>query len=298
MFEQYPGELAALATAVFWTFTALAFEAATRKVGTYAVNIIRLSIAFIFLSALNYYRLGEMFPTGFSQSSWLWLGLSGLIGFILGDLFLFASYPIITSKIAMLIMTTVPIYTSLISWIWLGESLSGSDILAIFLVVSGISLAIISRGEGKKVFRVSLPAKGLLFAFLGAFGQAVGLVISKVGMGKQDAFASTQIRIIAGFIGFIVVLSFMKRWKNVGVALKSGVAMRNISIGSFFGPFLGVSFSLLAVQLTKTGIASTLMSIVPVLIIVPSYFVFKQKIRMVEVIGAVVSIVGVSLFFI
>jgi drug/metabolite transporter (DMT)-like permease len=298
MFEQYPGELAALATAVFWTFTALAFEAATRKVGTYAVNIIRLAIAFIFLSALNYYRLGEMFPTGFSQSSWLWLGLSGLIGFILGDLFLFASYPIITSKIAMLIMTTVPIYTSLISWIWLGESLSGRDILAIFLVVSGISLAIISRGEGKKVFQVALPAKGLLFAFLGAFGQAVGLVISKVGMGEQDAFASTQIRIIAGFVGLIVVLSFMKRWKNVGVALKSGVAMRNISIGSFFGPFLGVSFSLLAVQLTKTGIASTLMSIVPVLIIVPSYFVFKQKIRMVEVIGAVVSIIGVSLFFI
>ena len=74
--------------------------------------------------------------------------------------------------------------------------------------------------------------------------------------------------------------------------------MTGIIIGSFFGPFLGVSFSLLSVKYTETGIASTIMSLVPILIIPPVYFIYKQKVTIIEIFGAIVSVVGVSLFFI
>jgi drug/metabolite transporter (DMT)-like permease len=89
----------------------------------------------------------------------------------------------------------------------------------------------------------------------------------------------------------------MKRWPRVWAALKHGSAMKRITLGAFFGPFLGVSFSLLAVQHTETGVAATLMAIVPVLIILPAVIIFKEKVNWKEILGAVVTVAGVALFF-
>lgn len=297
MLASHYGEFAALLTAVFWTITAIAFEGATVRVGTYSVNLIRLVLGFIFLTAMAWFNRGILFPVDATQEAWFWLILSGVIGFVLGDLFLFASYPIIGSRIAMLIMTLAPPFAAILSWAILGETMGLLSILGMMLVISGISLAIWSRPNGEKKMKLNFSAKGLLFALLGTIGQAVGLVLSKLGMGEYNAFAATQIRIIAGIVGFIVLITLLKRWKNVGKALLNKKAMTGISIGSFFGPFLGVSFSLIAIQNTSTGIAATLMAIVPVLIIPPAILIFKQKISVKEVIGAFISVFGVILFF-
>lgn len=298
MFVSHFGEFAALLTALFWAISALAFESATIKAGTYSVNIIRLVIGFILLSILAYFNRGILFPTDASMHAWFWLFLSGIIGLLLGDLFLFASYPIITSRISMLIMTLAPPIAAIMSWFILNETMSMLSIIGMFLVIAGISLTIWSRQNGSKKMKLNYSFKGLLYAFIGTFGQAAGLVLSKLGMGKYNAFASTQIRIIAGIIGFAVLITILKRWKNVGKALKNRPAMKGIGIGSVFGPFLGISFSLIAVQNTGTGIASTIMAIVPVLIIPPAILIFKQKVSAKEVVGAFISVSGVALFFI
>jgi len=295
--QNYLGESAALLTAVFWTVTALAFERASMKVGSLSVNIIRLFLGLLFLSIFSLIRRGMVLPFDATAENWTWLLLSGLVGFVFGDLFLFKSYTIIGSRFAMLIMTLVPPITALTGWLILGEKLSLMNYLGMALTIGGIALAIFSKGEGDKKLRLKLSLKGILFAFGGALGQAVGLVLSKFGMKDYDPFAATQIRIIAGIVGFTILVTVLGRWKRVGDALKNGRGMLNITIGSFFGPFLGVSFSLLAVVYTTTGVASTIMAIVPVLIIPPAVLLFKQKITWLEVIGAFISISGVTLMF-
>ena len=298
MFHSHIGEFAALFTAFCWTATALAFESASLKVGSIAVNLIRLILAIIYLSIFSYLTRGIWLPVDASGKAWLWLSISGFIGFVLGDLFLFESYTIIGSRIAMLIMTLVPPMTAFISWLMLGETLTPFNLLGMGLTLCGIALVVLTRGSGQKLFSISHPIKGLVFAFLGAIGQAVGLVFSKVGMGTYNAFAATQIRIITGIIGFALVITLWKKWSNVGAAFKNTKAMKRIGIGSVFGPFLGVSFSLYAVQHANAGIASTIMSIVPILIIPPAIIIMKQKVSTREIIGAIISVVGVALFFI
>ena len=292
------GEYAALLTAFFWTITALAFEVATKRVGTYSVNIIRLSFAFILLTILSYFRRGMVMPLDASTHAWVWLSISGLIGFVLGDLFLFASYPIISSRTAMLIMTLSPPMAATLGWFVLGETMTLLSILGMFLVVIGIAMAILSKASGSKNFSFNVPVKGIIFAALGALGQAGGLILSKYGMRDYDAFAATHIRIIAGVIGFAFIVTLLKKWKNVILAFTNTKAISRIGLGSIFGPFLGVSFSLIAVQNTNAGIASTLMAIVPIIIIAPSVIIFKQKVTMREVVGATISVLGVVLFFI
>ncbi len=291
------GELAALATAVFWTVTALSFEVASKRIGSLSVNMIRLLFAFVFLLIFNIIVRGKPLPLDASSHAWFWLSLSGLVGFVFGDYFLFRAYALINSRISMLIMTLVPPITALIGWSFLGEKMIPLHILGMALTVGGISLAIFTRPlKGRRV-KLSYPLKGILFAFGGAVGQAVGLVLSKYGMGSYDAFAATQIRIIAAIIGFGLIILLLNKTHMIRKAIHDRAGMKATILGSFFGPFLGVSFSLLAVKFTETGIASTIMAIVPILIIPPSIIMFKHKFNTLEIIGALISVSGVVLMF-
>ena len=197
----------------------------------------------------------------------------------------------------MLIMTLVPPITTFFSWIILGEKLKLFHFLGMTLTFSGIAMAIFSRnGKGEKL-SLKLAPKGILFALGGAVGQALGLVLSKLGLGDYDPFAATQIRVIAGIIGFALLSTVLSRWKQILFATRDKSGMVAISLGAFFGPFLGVSFSLIAVKYTEAGIASTIMALVPVFIIAPAVILYKEKVTLTEIIGAVISVCGVAVFF-
>jgi drug/metabolite transporter (DMT)-like permease len=291
------GELFALATAVCWTFTALSFEAAGKRVGSRAVNLIRLCLGLLVMVLFNWARRGEPLPLDATPHQWLWLAVSGLVGFSFGDLMLFEAFVRLGARTSMLLMSAVPLLTALFGWILLGETLTAMSILGMTVTLLGIALVVLERPSGGAVLSSSKPLPGLLYASGGAVGQAAGLVLSKYGMGNYDAFSATQIRQVAGIAGFTVLFFLLRVWPQVFQALRNGKAMTAISTGAFFGPFLGVSFSLLAIQKAETGVASTIMAITPVLIIAPAVLVFKEKITAKEVLGAFVALAGVAILF-
>lgn len=297
MIQSHPGEFSAILVALFWTITALAFESASKKVGSLPVNLIRLIFGFLFLSLLNLIIRGRFFPTDASAHNWIWLSVSGLIGFVLGDLFLFKSYTIIGAWFAMLIMTLAPPLAALFGWIILGETMDLKSLSGMILTLIGIAIALFSRDHENNKISIGKPFMGIVFAFFGALGQALGIVFSKYGMQEYSPFPSTQIRIITGIIGFALIITLSGRWNKVLAALNDRKGMTAITTGSFFGPFLGVSFSLMAVKYTSAGIASTIMAIVPILIIPPSIFLFHHKITVREIVGTLLSVTGVALFF-
>ena len=298
MIQAHIGELAALTTAISWTLTAVAFESAGKKVGSLSVNYIRLFIAFVLLAIFTFFSRGIALPTDASASTWFWLLISGLIGFVIGDMFLFQAYVEIGSRISLLIMSTAPPITALAGFLLMGETITIMSLAGMFITMLGICLVVLSRSAGEKKVKLNRPVKGLIFAGIGALGQAFGLVFSKLGMGNYNPFAATQIRLIAAILGFTVIITFQKKWPELKEAFKNSRAIGQISIGAFFGPFVGVSFSLMAVQYTATGIVSTITSLSPILIIPASIMIFKEKVLPKEILGALISISGVILLFI
>ncbi len=299
----YFGEIAGILTAVFWTVTSMAFESAGKKVGSLAVNLIRLIIAFFLIGFYSLIARGFFFPVDANLFQWKWLVISGLVGFVFGDLLLFQAFVTIGARISMLMMALTPPFTAFISWLMLGEVLSPVNWLGMFVTLAGIVMVILKHekkeenGVVTKRIKASYSITGILLALGGALGQAAGLVLSKKGMGDYDAFSASQIRVLSGAVGFSILFFFINRWPRVFAALKNRPAMKRITLGAIFGPFLGVSFSLLAVQHTKAGIAATLMAIVPVLIIPPSIILFKEKVNWKEIIGAIITVGGVAIFF-
>jgi drug/metabolite transporter (DMT)-like permease len=303
MFQQHLGEFAALLTAVFWTVTSLVFEAAGKRIGSLTVNIIRLYLAFFYYCVFLYFTRGLIFPTDATPEAWFWLSLSGLVGFVIGDQLLFQAFVVVGARISMLIMAIVPPMTALIGWLILGETLTLLNILGMVMTISGIILVVLKRetpqlnGNGRNKLKFNYPLTGILLALGGAAGQATGLVLSKFGMKDYNPFAASQIRVLAGLIGFTVLFFILGKWKDVAKGLKHKSGMMFTGIGSVFGPFLGVSFSLTAIQYTNTGVVATIMSIVPVLIIPPAIFIFKEKVNLKEILGAVLAVGGVALLF-
>jgi drug/metabolite transporter (DMT)-like permease len=296
-FNNHLGEFSALLVAVFWTITSLAFEAAGHRIGSIAVNILRLVIGFIFLSLFSLIRRGLLLPTDATMDNWIWLTLSGFVGFVFGDLFLFKSYTIIGSRFSMLIMTLVPPITAFFSFLILGERLTLFHLVGMTMTFAGIAMAIFSRENKGEKFSLKLSPKGIIYALGGAVGQALGLVLSKLGMHDYDPFAATQIRIIAGIAGYTLLVTVLARWASVIQATKHKEGMLLTGLGAFFGPFLGVSFSLIAIKYTEAGIASTIMALVPVFIILPAVVFNREKVTIPELLGSVISVAGVALFF-
>lgn len=290
------GELAALFTAVLWTITALIFEKATKRVGSLSVNLMRLVFAALLFSGYALYLNGSLLIESMDTSAVLWLILSGIVGFVLGDVCLFESYVLINARIGMLIMSLAPPIAALLGWLFLDEIFTLKYFLGMGLTLSGIVLVILGRGHGR--FTFNYPVKGLLLAFGGAVGQAVGLVLSKQGMGHYDPFAASQIRVLAGMAGLALFLSLSRKWGSFKLLLKKTAVLSSIGLGAFTGPFLGVSFSLMAIQYTTTGVASTIMAIVPVLIIPPAVIFFKHHVSLREIVGALIAVMGVMVFFI
>ena len=292
----HTGEFAALATTLLWTVTALSFEQAAKRIGSLAVNILRLGLALVFFCILSLIRTGNLFPTNIGAHGWIWLSVSGIIGFVIGDYCLFSAYALIGSRIANLLMALAPPLATFFGWLIIGEKFSLRGLLGMSITLIGIIIVVLRRPGNK--FNLHYSGKGLLFGLGAAAGQAIGLVFSKYGMQEADPFTSSQIRVISGTVGFVLLFSILNKWSLLKPAFSRPSTLGFISAGSFFGPFLGVSFSLMAIKYTTTGIASTIMALLPVLLIPPAIIFLKEKVTLRDVIGAVIAVCGVALFFI
>lgn len=305
------GEVISLVVAVFWTVTALFADKASHRLGSMTANVLRLAMAFVFLGLLLWVSVGHPYPVYASGKAWLWLGLSALVGYVFGDWCLFNCYLSIGARFGQLFMTLAPPMAAIAGWAILGEALSWKSALAMAVTLSGIAISILSRNGGHKV-HLTLPWKGVLLGLGAGIGQGVGLVLSKVGMQHYAAaipseapeamaamlpFASTMIRALVGALGFLLLMSLQRDLGSLKRAVHDKVGMRYALIMTVFGPVLGVSLSLMAVQYTNAGIASTLMALTPVFILFPYAILYKQRIRLREVIGVAVSMAGVALFF-
>lgn len=305
------GEIISLGVAVSWTITAWFADKASRRVGAMVTNVLRLVLATLFLGILLWVTIGHPYPLFADKDTWLWLGLSALVGYVFGDYCLFNCYVYIGPRFGQLMMTMAPPMAAIAGWIMLGETLSWKSILAMGITLCGIAISILSRDSGKH-FKLDLPLKGILLGIGAGVGQGVGLVLSKIGMQyysqaiPADAprllegmlpFASTMIRAIIGGIGFLLILSLQKDFGKLRHAVKDPVTMKYASIITLFGPAVGVSLSLMAVRYANAGIASTLMALTPVLILFPDILINKKKVSLKEIIGLAVSITGVALFF-
>lgn len=302
------GGIIALFTVLFWTLSVQLFEAASKRIGATSVNIIRIFIALVLFCIILFIKDGYIIPSYFPMRAWIFLSISGIIGFFLGDIFLFKAFIEIGPRVTMLIMSLSAPIAALIGWLFLNETYLLHQFAGMCITLSGVGMVILEKTNKQTAQKAmnsqqlksrEITIKGVLFGIGGMLGQAGGYVLSKAGMqtesGYLDAFASTQIRAIAAFACFIILFTITKRWGSVRHAVRNKQAVTYTAIGSALGPVAGVSLSLLALHYMSVGVASTVFSIVPVALIPFAIFLHKESVSIKAIAGALLAVFGIFL---
>lgn len=317
------GEILALLVAVLWTVSSLASEVASRHYGSLLLNILRMVQAVVLIGATLWVLTGSPLPLYTNQETWNYLALSAFAGYVIGDFFFLQCFILIGARWGELFMTIAPLAAAITGWAMLGEKMSALAWIGLIITTTGICMSVISKGsEDARKIKIKVPLRGIIYGIIAGMGQGVGLVFSKLGMIHyrqslqaaelaQNAldtysllmpFAATLIRTIIALAGFILLYAIFralgKETHPVSLIFSDKRIFGYATLSTVTGPFVGVALSLAATLFTTTGITQTIMSLVPVLILYPSHLLFKTKITPMEVIGAIISVCGVALFFV
>ena len=294
----YLGELAAIITSTTYAINSAIFTLAGREVGSAVVNRLRLIVASLLLIAAQWIFLGAPWPVGVELDRWIWLGLSGIVGLVVGDAFLFQAFVLVGPRVSMLMMSLAPILAAFTAWVFLGEALTLWQIMGIFITIVGVMWVVVgknhTRGPQKENY-----LRGVLFGLGAATGQALGMVLAKNGLG--GSFSPLVGNFIRMFTAMIVIwlITFIQKKARMTIQLIINYpsARWRIIGGAFLGPFLGVSLSLFALQHTSVGVASTLMALSPIFILPIDYFYFKERFGWGTIAGTGIAILGVAVLF-
>jgi len=299
MIAERLGEIAALGTALLWAMSYLQFTVAVRRIGAPLLNRARLTIALGLLILAHLIAYGTPFPFHAAATRWMWLALSGVVGFAISDALLFRSLFHLGAHRTSLLMALIPVMSALLAWGMLGEGMTAVQIVAALGTVGGVILVVSARPTSREAADSRcIPAFGVLSALGAAVAQSLRYIFSKQGMSGGFPILSTNvIQILAATVAVWVLGALRGKIRGTLAPLRDRTAALATAGGAFVGPFLGVSLSLVALAAAPVGIASTLMGLTPVFLLPVSWFVFKERITLRAILGTAFAVAGVAILF-
>lgn len=297
-----PGEVAALAASALWTATSIVFGAASRRIGAVPVNQIRLAIAVALLGALHFALEASLWPQT-SPRALLWLGLSGIAGLAVGDSLYFHTCATLGPRIGTLLMATAPAQTVVLAY-WLAEEqLHGAQAAGIGVTLAGLALVLLAREPDRAWSSPSASARrtALTTGLLAATGQALGYVLTHLGMREAAADGAAVAPLSAGLVRLTVALPFAIAlsaraggFAPTRAALRDRDAMLLCTIGAVLGPVLGVWCAMHALAHADTGVAATLLSLNPLLMLPIARFAYGSRITPAALAGTLLAVAGAA----
>lgn len=293
----YIGETAALFTALCWAITSVIFTDASRKIGSMSVNVIRLIFAAVYLSGIIFISGKNIDLTNFQ---YFLLILSGFVGLVFGDSFLYLSYKKVGPRIGMLMMSLAPAITSVLGYYLLDEILTGQAIAGICLTISGVMIVILQKKTNQSLSSDTNSYAGVFYGLLAAVGQGTGLVITKLAFleAELDSFVANLFRIFSAVILITPISFFIKDYINPLKIYKNFRKLFYVlCAGSFIGPVIGISLSLYAISKTEIGIATALMGTVPVILLPIVRVYYREHLSWKSIAGAFLAVFGIFILF-
>jgi len=294
------GELAGISCAIFWAISATIFSEASRRIGAGALNRIRLLIGLGLFLITNTIINGTPIPLNAEPIRWLWFGASGILGLAIGDGLMYQAYNLIGTRLAMLVTTLLPIFSALIAWFFLDESLTTATLLGIVLAVAGVGMVVLERREiGRTDGDRRTYLLGLLISLLAVLMYSFGNVMSKKGLADNFSTVSGVVMrmIFANLASWLPMIISKNSGSMLNRALHDKTAMRYVLAGSVIGPFGGIWLSFVALQNTQVGVATTLISTAPIFLLPIAKWVNKEQLSWRAVGGTLLAISGVAVIF-
>jgi drug/metabolite transporter (DMT)-like permease len=289
-------ELAALGTATCWAATGLIAADAVRVLGAFHFNLIRQLFVTVLLAVLVL-AMGAWSPPGWGVVAVL--GLSGVIGILIGDTFNFAAVARIGPRRAGAIFALNAPMAAVMGWLILGEVLPWRRVLGIAVTAAGVALAILGRPRSDAHRLEALHGTllvGLALGLLAAFGQAAGSLIARPAMtAGLDPYLASLFRV--GTSGLAMGLMAATPLAPAAPRVWGRHALILTAATAVIGLLIGMTLFLYALQGSKTGIIATLSATSPVILLPLLWLRTGQRPSGLSWAGAALAVAGLALIF-
>jgi len=318
------GEAMAVLAALIFAWTSIFFTTAGQRLGVTTVNLLRLPIAALCLGITHLLVTGRLVPEHLDLAAAGWIGLSGVVGLAVGDSALFRSFTLIGPRRGMMMMAAAPLFTVVVAWFLLDESLGAVTLLGMAAIIGGVLLAVGGKDPGGGRFR-GLPRavlrRGFLLALVGAAGQGLGSAFAKLGMigggagagidagAGADAVAAdavvtgvdplgaTLVRMTAAALVYWLAVLPRHRLTDLLRPLRDRQGAVALAVAIFMGPYVSVWISLVAIKHASAGVAQALLGLVPIFVIGPAWLVYRDRPSPLSLVGVAVAVGGSVLLF-
>lgn len=302
--------LPAFLTTILWSYCLIPARQSVAQIGENAANFWRLLAGVVImgiLSAMGGVQLGK--------EAFLWLFLSGIIGFGFGDIGVWFALPRIGSRLTLLMVHCIAApLAGLMEWLWLGTTVDPMQLASLVVILGGISLALFPNREEERAAHHRYGS-GILFGLLAALGQSLGAVCSRKAFAvfDNDGISSVSDFIFLGstsgfarLVGGILIAGAFwgisrrhKAWQTPPETGRDNDPMvgkiRNILLCAFSGPILGVICYQWALATTPSVIVQLVVSTSPLVILPMTWFIEHDRPSKRSFMGTVVAVVGVAI---
>ena len=285
----------AITTAFLFAFSAICNTRVSRAMDQITANLLRLTTAAILLGIITFL----FYPETFQFEASLWLALSGLIGFGIGDIALFIALSRIGSRLTILInFCTATVIGAFADKLLLNDSISFRTWSFICLVLVGLIIALLPTKRSLNFLKGK--GLGMITALIAGIGQGIGATTSRIAESKAlesglsiSAASQAFQRVFAGMIFLLIIHLIKKRISSRGCDRKSSEVFHWVVLAAIFGPVLGVTCFQQSLKTMTSGESMAIISTSPLLLIPLAYFFEQDTPTKKSILGTLLAIFGV-----
>lgn len=282
------GEFLSLLCALLWAFAVICYRKAGDSIDVSAMNLFKICLTLVLMVPTLYFTDGLNVPD-LTNHDWLLLLISGFFGIMLADLFYLRALQLIGAGLTGLTGSLYSPFVVMLSFFYLGERLNTWQIMGMALVLIGV---IVISYRKKSLTIEHPPIKGFVFAALGVFFTALGIVIIKPVTTEIPFFWIIFIRTIGGVITMFLFNILLRKSINPMQILNSSGKYWLLG-GALLGQYLSTMVWVAGYKYTSASVASILNESASIFILILGWLILKEPMSTRKITGAIISICGV-----
>jgi drug/metabolite transporter (DMT)-like permease len=286
------GSLAGVAASLSWAISILLFERALRRYGALVCNLFKAvfaAVLFVLSSACLFFVWDYGLPTIDARTA---LFISGVIGMAFGDFAFFQAIVHLGPRQAALIHSTNPVFLLLFS-LWVpSDTLTTLEMLGVLVVI--LAVGDVTRNQKRRNGQHQKNwTAGLVWGFLAAISQAVGIVVAKDAAMENHAIHTGMFRLLGASMGMILGLVVLTKGRAAIAKLKEPELFRLAGLPVVLGTFFGIMAMMVAIAASKPAVAGATLSLAPVFLVPLTAWKLKERIPIRILIGTIFALIGV-----
>jgi drug/metabolite transporter (DMT)-like permease len=278
--------LAVILAMIFWGFTFVAFKFAYQSFSPISIVFFRLavSIFFLFGFAIGFKRLNRI-----KRKDQKWFFLLALVEpffYFLGEAY---GLTMVTATTGAVIISTIPLVVPFASYYFFREKLTLMNYLGLLLSFAGVLLVVLTGSGG-----LAANGKGILLMFVAVFSAVAYTMVVKL---LADDYTPITITAYQSFYGLLmfVPLFLIFELKKLDFSLVTTSSLFAVGYLGVFGS--GICFILITIGIRELGAARANIfgNLIPVVTAIVSFFLLKEAMPFMKILGIFIVILGLFL---